>query len=327
MTTDEETLRIYGKAKDFCYTYLTDSMSDLEKLHVIYDYLAGEIDYDYSALNLYQLIALISGKNLSDAKSLITDALSYDCFGFSDEMKTVIASAKTSATTVKELQEALRYNYLSRLSAFSVEGVLDNGAAVCEGISYAYMLFARIEGIECYQVIGKSKGVNHAWNKVCLDGKWYGIDATWGNIYVGASGGSESIFGSLSALTAISSTGTKYVNHSYFMIDDATLYEDHIEEVEENVSGITHLALGDAEYYKSVETATGHSLYVKNYEDVFAAMNYYLDAGSYYVQVLPDPDYENVYADLNTAFGSITGKGASVSSYSDRSLIVYYLVG
>ena len=55
-----------------------------------------------------------------------------------------------------------------------IEGVLNNGVAVCEGYAKTLLLFARIEGIPAIYVIGN----NHAWNKVMIDGVWYGIDAT-----------------------------------------------------------------------------------------------------------------------------------------------------
>jgi hypothetical protein len=58
------------------------------------------------------------------------------------------------------------------------DGVFNNGKAVCEGYAKALLIMARIENIPCIYVTGN----NHAWNKVFIDGNWYGIDATHGDM-------------------------------------------------------------------------------------------------------------------------------------------------
>ncbi len=312
---EDETLALYNKAKDFCYTYLSAEMSDVEKLHVIYDYLAGEIDYDYSALNLFNLIATISQTELVDgeyvyvlsldeAKDAIVNALAAaeletdPSKKFSSAMVDAINAAMDSVNapqTTDDLVAALKVDYLQRLSAFSVEGVFDDGAAVCEGISYAFMLLARIEGIECYQITGvASQGnsrVAHAWNKVHLDGKWYCIDATWGNTFF---------------------NDTKYVTHRYFMVDDGTFSVDHIETINDSEAAVANLAIGNVEYYKSVDTSAGHTLYVRNNADVEAAVAYFHAAGSHYVEVMVDPSYKPT----SGTFGNAYMKAAGTTKYS-----------
>ena len=76
---------------------------------------------------------------------------------------------------------------LKKYKGFYLEGVFDDHRAVCDGISKAFMVMARIEGIECVQVSGTSviSGVGHAWNKVRLDNRWYIVDATGGGVIVG----------------------------------------------------------------------------------------------------------------------------------------------
>lgn len=62
--------------------------------------------------------------------------------------------------------------------AWHAEGVFDHGVAVCAGIADAFLIMAQIEKIPTVYVSGNS----HAWNKVMVDGDWYGVDATHGNI-------------------------------------------------------------------------------------------------------------------------------------------------
>lgn len=58
-------------------------------------------------------------------------------------------------------------------------GALVNHDAVCNGYAEALQLLFLCCGIHSEFVIGKADGVDHAWNLVELDGKWYHLDATW----------------------------------------------------------------------------------------------------------------------------------------------------
>ena len=64
--------------------------------------------------------------------------------------------------------------------AWYAEGVFDKGVAVCDGISKAVIILAKIENIP----VVRTTSTNHAWNKVYLDGNWYGVDATHGEVSV-----------------------------------------------------------------------------------------------------------------------------------------------
>lgn len=59
----------------------------------------------------------------------------------------------------------------------SAYGALVNGTPVCSGYALAYKYLLNQLGIECYYVTSDS--MNHAWNMIKLDGKYYHIDVTW----------------------------------------------------------------------------------------------------------------------------------------------------
>ncbi len=84
------------------------------------------------------------------------------------------------------------YSYLSGYRGFNLEGALLDGKAVCDGITKAFMLLARMEGIECIRVTGiNAENVGHAWNKVKIENTWYNIDVTGDDILTsGISGAS-----------------------------------------------------------------------------------------------------------------------------------------
>jgi hypothetical protein len=73
----------------------------------------------------------------------------------------------------------------------SPQGVLRSGKGVCSGYSRLYKALADAAGLECVEISGHAKGygyypgqsvddVNHAWNAVKINKKWYLIDSTWG---------------------------------------------------------------------------------------------------------------------------------------------------
>lgn len=59
----------------------------------------------------------------------------------------------------------------------SAYGVMCLKSGVCSGYAYAYRLILASYGIDCRFV--ESQSMNHAWNLVKLNGKWYHIDVTW----------------------------------------------------------------------------------------------------------------------------------------------------
>ncbi len=85
---------------------------------------------------------------------------------------------------------------------------LVNGIGVCEGYTLAYAALLKKAGIESDYC--KSKAMNHIWNYVKLDGKWYHADLTYDDA------------------TAKSQVGEMgYVKHSNFLLSDAAMSKTH----------------------------------------------------------------------------------------------------
>ncbi len=62
--------------------------------------------------------------------------------------------------------------------SYSAYGVIINKKAVCQGYSFAYeAILSRLGFDDVLFVVSDS--LNHVWNLVKLDGKWYNIDVTW----------------------------------------------------------------------------------------------------------------------------------------------------
>ena len=103
------------------------------------------------------------------------------------------------------------------------EGVFKNGKTVCSGYSHLYKDLAiyldlKVECVTCYaKGYGYEPGqkftkTDHEYNVVCLNGKWYGIDTTWGAGHV---------------------EGNKYIkqfNDFYFLTDPELLIKTHFPD-------------------------------------------------------------------------------------------------
>lgn len=61
--------------------------------------------------------------------------------------------------------------------SYTAYGTLVNRISVCEGYALTYKYLLNQAGIECLMV--KSEAMNHAWNLIQLNGKYYQVDVTW----------------------------------------------------------------------------------------------------------------------------------------------------
>lgn len=74
----------------------------------------------------------------------------------------------------------MNYEYDTTYSAsytHDMYGVMINKTGVCDSYSKAFLYVMNRLGIECRRMI--SDEMNHAWNCVKIDGKWYHVDVTW----------------------------------------------------------------------------------------------------------------------------------------------------
>jgi len=91
--------------------------------------------------------------------------------------------------------------------SYTAYGALVKGRAVCEGYAKAMKLLLDKADIPCLIVAGTSRGNNHAWNIVCLDGQYYHVDATWDD--------------------PVMADGSHILSHVYFNLADEEIQKDH----------------------------------------------------------------------------------------------------
>lgn len=84
------------------------------------------------------------------------------------------------------------------LNLLVAETVLQKRVAVCDGYSRLFAVLCAYAGIHAEVIVGYARtgfdkpskrfGVNHYWNAVCIDDKWYLLDATWASGYLSRQG-------------------------------------------------------------------------------------------------------------------------------------------
>lgn len=74
------------------------------------------------------------------------------------------------------------YAYVDGPSIHLLAEFFTSGRIVCDAYANAFQYFCTKQGIPCvvvYGVTSKNGQVDHAWNKVQIDGKWYNMDVCW----------------------------------------------------------------------------------------------------------------------------------------------------
>lgn len=245
---------LYQDALDVCRTYLDESMSDYQKVAAIYDWLAIHVTYDGDAISLMELQAQVeSASSLTVARDLIDSAIG------SHPNWSAILTPVRNKTTIDELQEEFE-NVMKGLKVFHLQGVFDDGLAVCDGIASAFKLMCLIEGIECIEVSGWA-GEAHAWNKVKIDGDWFVVDPTWARI---------------------NSDTANRLTRQWLLITDQTALtgaNPHRERNKYNQDCIQTLATGNYDYYDEFDIGGGYDLVANSQTELNAIIEYYYDQG------------------------------------------------
>lgn len=139
-------------------------------------FVSKKLDYTYSGTKTIAITPEYMN-NLDDA-------------AFKRETQTALSSVKPGMSNLQKaivLHDYLAVNceydydnYLAKTipnESYSAYGVLVKRMAVCEGYALAYKYLLNQVGIECCMV--SSSAMNHAWNLIKLDGKYYQVDVTW----------------------------------------------------------------------------------------------------------------------------------------------------
>lgn len=204
------------------YKKVTITINRTVNYYVLHAYLNQEEipDTETKAKELYAVVKQIMETQISD--------------GMTDFEKEVALHDYL----VKNCRYSEDTNQPAESDIYRAYGALVNGDAVCNGYAEALQLLFMCAGIDSEFVIGTANGIDHAWNLVKLDGKWYHLDATWND--------------------PIPDLGEDLV-HPYFNVSDEVIEESHIwdhtkypvaDSMEYNYYVKNELYFRDVETYK-----------------------------------------------------------------------------
>jgi len=179
-----------------------------------------------------------------------------------------------NVTYDKELLGLIENNSkdLEKYNSFYLEGVFNDKLAVCDGISKAFASLCQMEGINCVRVTGKviESNVNHAWNKVYVNGNWYVVDVTSAGSIV---------------------KDEEILNYSYLLIDDQTYATYALEYKGEWDISCTNTY----NYYETVGRDFDSQDDLEDYlEDFFNDIDTNLEASKYTTNFKISFDYESI---------------------------------
>lgn len=173
----------------------------------------------------------------------------------------------------------------------SAYGALVEQRTMCNGYAEAMRLLLACSGVESLIVTGVADGVDHAWNKVNVDGTWYHVDATWDDPTPDDPG---------------------KVLHTYFNLPDDLMMESHTwdETLSPACTGEPFM------YYK------WYGLYCNNYSEYKRTASSLIRENKPAEIEIIVPDYSKSGYDLNFAFRA----GADEVWYSTVDIGPYTMV-
>lgn len=254
---------------------LTQYVTSSEQLYFAVEHKITPLfkDTNSSAYKLYNKAKQVLREIISDEMTDYEKALSifdWICLNSVYDNKIVNYTSSTVSFT----------NYTS----FSLEGVLFDGLAVCDGYSKTYSLLCNMEGIDCVRITGAidrngdgiSEGL-HAWNKVKVNNNWYVVDITWSVIDTGANDFYQD--------GATKYNSNEFLNHMYFLVSDDDIFDHIASDTELN----TKCASPNSYNYYDVETYNGtNNLVIKNQEQLDTLIAWMLENKIYSIDVVFD---------------------------------------
>ena len=166
--------------------------------------------------------------------------------------------------------------------SFYLEGVFEDGIAVCDGFSKAFSLLCNMEGVNAYRITGYVNGDPrslHAWNKVKVDGNWYVVDITWTVLQTG-----ENDF--TSGGEAINFNNTEFLSYKYFLKSDNFIKNSHTATNSELNNKLR--ALNEYYYYYNQTYDGSNNLIISSNAEFEALVNYMLTSKQYCFEVAFD---------------------------------------
>ncbi len=125
----------------------------------------------------YQIIVTYdySEKEISDIEKKMNKTIA-EAIEMVDKSASIYEQAKA---VYKYMLDAYDYDY--SLTKHKEYELFETGSGVCSAYSLAFKDIMQELGIPCKAVV--SKEMKHQWNVIEINGKWYNVDASYGDMY------------------------------------------------------------------------------------------------------------------------------------------------
>ena len=108
-------------------------------------------------------------------------------------LRNIITNDMSDVEKVKSIYDYICYNSTYDFDALNVnnrllygcqyiDGFFKEGRLVCDGLAKTFSMFCAIEGIQSYHMSGWNDESGHAWNYVNIDGYWFLVCTTYGQL-------------------------------------------------------------------------------------------------------------------------------------------------
>lgn len=142
----------------------------------------SSVDDGYTSRSVKSLYVNGDGKTAHVSVDYITtkDQEKYINKTLQTDINDIINDNISEYDKVKVISKYLcdKYEYDNTLKSDNSYSALTTGKTTCNGYSMTACKMFSMAGIENKIVLGRLKGINHAWNEVRINGKWYNIDIT-----------------------------------------------------------------------------------------------------------------------------------------------------
>lgn len=147
----------------------------------LYYWISNAVTYNENQMNLLVLEDYSDGMTRIGQNQRIYTAISSYLSGIPSDATDYEIALKIHDDIVTAIDYAYDENKRPQTAhwAHSVVGVFERQGAVCEGFAKAFQLLMNVCDVECLYATGMGNTEAHAWNLLCLDGVWYGVDVTW----------------------------------------------------------------------------------------------------------------------------------------------------
>ena len=166
--------------KEITYSDYVDISKNIQYSYPEYFYVKGFVSHTYNGVYLksVEIQYRYDDDKLLQIRQELTEATTKFMSGVNSNWTDIQKLLYINYYIGRTCEYDMTYGRLHNNDPY---GVLVEHSAVCAGYALTYQMFARKLGFECYYVT--SSKLNHAWNMVKYNDKYYMIDCTWNDSY------------------------------------------------------------------------------------------------------------------------------------------------